>query len=620
MANKIVDSTGFLVGGCFSLDDPGYLQKTQYVWAWNLLHRGGRPRTRPGYSELIAPPDGLTGEKTDGLNPQGITYFTPQGGVPHLVMAHAGLIYSTPYPFTTWTQIQGLAFYAFADQIIFETAIKSTITNADGSLTFVDQPYDVLMIQDGFTRCGFWDGTNAGHLDPSTAGQQTPIGQAMKWNSDRLWVCDGHKLHASNLGDPLTFTEEQVVATGGFFVLPDEITAIGETPDLLSLLVFTESTTSTFQSSVLDRTQWSQIQGFQKLLFKNIGCVGPKAVVNQYGVTWWMSHNGIISLDTALQTYITRRIKYADYGVSRSKAKLHKNLKRVCAGQYENFLFFSWPSADIHNSHTVVMDQLSYETSPGSGASPMSTWAGAWKGIRPVEWVTAAIDGQNRCFALSRDYASSVGSDYQIGIWEAFCNQRADVLLDGTVNRINCGIELRQLAFNEDVKKLTAIEAGLSELRNTVNVTLSFNGRSTGFFQVGSKLINASLFSPDPTVTDEFRSQQRVIRSGEVQIASATYVSAQKDAQSAVDQGFGVLLQWTGECALDSCRIFCDPQPNKYIGKVEVIENTARLVDWSNVEQITDDPPATVYALARQSGFVDSITERYIEPYFSSRG
>lgn len=615
MANKIQDSSGFLIGGAWSLDDPGFLQKTQFVWAWNILHRGGRPRTRPGNSELIAPPTGLTGEQTDGLNPQGFAYFTPQGGMPHLVMAHAGLIYATPFPFTNWFQVQGLQFYAYADQIIFTTAIKSQTTNPDGSLTFLDKPYDILMIQDGFTQCGYWDGTNAAHTN------KIPIGTAAIWNSDRYWVGDGHKLHAGDLNDPLGFNEEKIVATGGFFVLPDEITAIGETPDLQALLVFTQDTTSTFQSAILDRTQWQLTPGFQRLLFKNIGCVGPKAVVNQYGVTWWMSHNGIVSLDTALQTYRTRRIKYSDYGVSRSKTKLHKNLKRVCAGQYENFLFFSWPSADVHNAHTVVMDQLSYETSVAAAQqSPLTTWAGAWKGIRPVQWVTAAIAGQNRCFALSRDYAPQIGSNYRIGIWEAFCNQRADVLLDGTITRIDCGIELRQMAFNEDVKKLTAIEAGLSELRNTVNVKMSFNGRATGFFEVGSKLINASQFSPDPLVTDEFRSQQRVIRSEEIQIASATYVSAQKNAQAAVDQGFGVLLKWTGEAALDSCRIFCDPQPNKYVGAVEVNETTARLVDWDNNETITNDPPPTVYDLPSQSGFADSMTQRYLEPFFSSRG
>jgi hypothetical protein len=613
MPQKATDESAFLVEGCDSMNDPGFLKKTQFVWGWNGIHRGGRFRTRPGYSELIEPP--VLGEQTDALNPQGLTIFKPLNDTWYVVMAHAGIIYKSRLLYNEpFTPIAGLQFYAFAEQILFEPrCIRQQYTDANGNIVFLDQPYPVLLIQDGFTRAGYWDGSMAAHTN------KIAIGQAMIWNSNRLWIGDGHKLHAGDFGNPLDSAEEKITATGGFFVMTtgQDITAIAETPDLQALLAFTDDSCDTFQSAITDRTQWETTPGFQKQLFRNIGCVGPKAWANQYGITWWMSHNGVIGLDTALQTYRTRRVKYADKAVARSKSKLHKNLRRVCAGQYENFLFFSWPSADRFNSHTVVMDELSF-----SGAeqnSPLSTWAGAWKGTRPVEWVTCSIDGETRCIALSRDYASTTGSNYQIGIWEAFCRQRADVLLDGTVKRISCGIELRQMAMSKEPKKLTSVKAFVSELRNQIDGTLSFNGRMSAFTQISSFHIDASQFNPDQTDFNEYRPQNRVIRSEESVIASSTYVTAQGKYQQAVDYGFGVLLTWQGELCLDLACVYCVEQPEAQIGDLDINETDARLVGWDGIEQITNEPPATVYAQPRQSVFIDSITERYIEPAYSSR-
>jgi hypothetical protein len=615
---QLVEQSGFLISGCDSCNDPAYIKADQFVWGYNGMHRGGRFRVRPGLCEAIVSPVGNE-VQTDPLNPQGITAFTPQTGVQHLVMAHAGIVYKSIFPFITWEPIANIKFDKNARQIIFQTGTKSTVTNADGSLTFVDHPYDILMMQDGSSRAAYWDGSNSGHLDSSPTSNQTPIGSTMLWNSERLWVCDGHKLHASNLGDPLTFTEETVVATGGFFVLPDEITAIGETPDLQALLVYTNRTTTTFQSAILDRTQWPTTPQFQRLLFKQIGCTGPKGVVNQYGLTWWMSYKGIISLDIARQTFIARRLKYGDYGVMRSKVKLFHDLRGVCCGEYENFLFFSWPTSDRFNAHTIVMDQLAYEGAQQAQSEGSSTWCGAWKGIRPVEWVTFTHNGVDNVITLSRDYAPTIGSNYRIGIWHAFCPQRADVLLDGTVTRIPWGMEARQLMFTADVKKITTFEVMVSELRNQSDWTLSFNGRMTGFTAVGTKHIDASQFSPDLTVIDEFRSQQRSMRANEILIANSTYVTAQGKYQQAIDLGFGILVQAVGEGAIDLIRVFADPQPQHQLGICEINETKARLVSWDNIEEITNEPPAPVFPQISHGGFVETITQRWIEPYYTSR-
>src|SRR4029077_20894266 len=104
------------------------------------------------------------------------------------------------------------------------------------------------------------------------------------------------------------------------------------------------------------------------------------------------------------------RLHYSDYGMARSKANLFQDLSQICAGSFENFLFFSVPSGDRFNAQTWMMDETTIEApSSQQQSSGSSTWASVWKGIRPVEWVTQVINGVNRCFALSRDYSPSRG-------------------------------------------------------------------------------------------------------------------------------------------------------------------------------------------------------------------
>lgn len=607
--------TAFWTGGVDSANDPAFIGPNNVAWAFNAMHRGGKYRTRPGFSEVIADPVGGGDIQTDNLSPQGMCMFRPFGDTWHKVMAHGGKIYYSRFPFESWTQLPGIQFYPYADFVIFEVAIKSKRTNTDGSVTFVSQPYPVLIMQDGFTRAAYWDGLRALHI------AEIPIGQTMKWNSQRLWVASEHRLYAGDEGDPLSFAENEIVATGGFFVLPDIITCISETPDLQALLVHTADTTSAFQSAILDRNQWRATAGFQKLLFRNIGCVGPLASVMQYGVVAWMSHNGAVFLDTALQTYRTRRIRYADSGVARSKAKLSRNLYRVCAGQFENFVFFSWPSSDLYNAHTIVMDQTSFEASAGEEAGPggQSSWAGVWKGIRPVQWVTAVVDGRNRCFALSRDYAATGGSDYVIGLWEAFCRQRADITLDGTIKRIAVGVETRQLGYSAQPKKLEWIEIGMSELRDQIDVLLSYAGRRSGYRQVGSKTIQATQRSPDMEVIDSFAPQQRVIRSRTIKSADPARQTSQSPYNQAVDLGFGVYVQWTGDGALDAARISFVEQPKAGVGKDEENEEDSRLVDWLNNETILPDAPPASVIVPTTSPFIDNATPKFAEPFYNAR-
>jgi hypothetical protein len=379
--------------GCNSVVEPSNVPDGQYQWLVNGTNRGGIPQTRPGFNCI---PAGYG-------QARGMTVFTPLNGVANLVVAIGSSVLYIAYPFTgAFTALPGISFNT-AGPVVFETTVKNFDEASDGTLTVIT-PTPILMMSDGQTRTAYWDGTISRHLDPSQ--NETPIGLWMKWVGSRLWISNGSVLRASNLLDPLLFTEENILSEGGSFSLPDTITGIGVTPDYSTLLVCTSSTTTSFQANIVDRTQWQTTSGFQKEIFPGIGCVGGKSFVNQYGITWWFAQGGMIGLNQAIQTYQTSRIHYIDMNMMRSKANLSPDISGICCGTFENFLTVSVPSGDIHNAHTWLMDQAprgSLETNP-IYSTEVSAWTGIFTGIRPVEWVTTTINGRTRCFVLSQDY------------------------------------------------------------------------------------------------------------------------------------------------------------------------------------------------------------------------
>lgn len=619
------EQNGFWINGCNSLDDPVALSKTSYVFAYNLMNRGGIMRTRPGFGELCAAPTGNTVFKQN--NPQGAEIFRPSGNVPHLVVVHGGVVYVSPYPFTAFRPLAGLQFQAHR-QVIFEKTIKTTQTNADGSLTFLPRPYAVLIIQDGVTRAGFWDGSTARHCDPSpiSSAHETPVFSAMKWVGNRLWGGSGSRVRASNLGDPLKFTEEDATAEGGYMTLPSDITAMGVTPDKKALLACTDENTTSFQAGILDRDAWRNTPDFQNVLFDSIGCVGPKAIANQFGLTWIVSHDGLIGLDNALATYRSSRIRYRDSVMARSKGNLCSDLSRVCIGVHENLLLISVPSGDRHNAHTWVLDETVLRNNDDQ--AEISAFAGVWNGIRPVQWITAVIHGRKRLFALSRDYApEGRRSQYVVGIWEALMAQRADCLLDGTTRRIRCGFESRAMLVSDDYRQLTQIEAGVFLCRGDIAVRFHYAGLRTDYKQIDDKRIIASSGSwgspakpviNSSTTHGNFRRQQRLLLCE--QIVESRSQSVQDEYNRNIDQGFSVYLEWDGDMALRFLRLTAEDKPDiKTTANSTGEETTQRYVDGAGNEVELDVPEPAAVALKTDSRFVQTFPIRYPEPLYSSR-
>lgn len=526
--------------------------------------------------------------------------------------------------------------------VFFETTIKNVTEDADGNLTVID-PYPILMMGTGYHRQAMWDGKIARRLGPEEAF----MGKSMKWIGGRLWTASGPKLHAGNLLDPLSTTEENLVADGGYFSFPSDITGLGATPDQKNLLIFTDYTTYAIQAGITDRTQWRQTIDFQKVLLPGIGCAAPKSPVNQFGVSWWYSHGGLIGLDSALQTYHTSKVHYEDQQMSRSASTLSPDISKVCCGVFDNYLVVSVPSQDRHNAHTWVLDQSVLQSNE---TNYPEAWSGIYTGIRPVEWASGIVEGVSRIYALSRDYYDSTYEDYstrpwlhKVGVWEAFIGSRMD-LPNGDQKRIPCVFETKMLGLGQgDLKDFCFAELDLAEIEGIVDLEVHYAGRRGGYTQILGKTLTASSGSVGwpyyeydtdvfdavvPTITQDstiqfFRPQTRMVRTKQVaggRQAPNDSGPAESRYNQNVDRSFSILIKWTGKMTLLGVRIFTVPHDEPTSGLCEANETDNDAVTMEGARLTDSHTPiqgSTTPSLLK-SLFRRNLTPRFSDEFYSS--
>lgn len=485
--NRLFDGgIQFLLGVNSNLH-PSALNQNQYSWGVNVVNDGGMLDTRPGYQSLFRLPDGKA---------QGLVLFTPTGGLPNLVMAVNGMIYVSEFPFTTYTQLAGIQFSPYVDQVIFKEALQAK------NLSVLVQPRAVLMMQDGMTRAAYWDGGVARHLAPGGTAQETVQGQWMEWIGNRLWVSRGRQLFASDIYDPLHFTENTYLSIGGSLNAMDGgvITGLARTADNRSLLVFTIGNTTIVKAGITDRSAWPVTPDFISLLFPGVGCCAGKSIFYNDGDLWWFSVEGGRNFTQVGSSILSSRNDVSSIEMRRSFDNISDGtIFKVCGFAFGSFLGYSVPSGDIHNRHTWVLDVST--NSQLTGDAPYA-WQGIWMGTRPVEWATGNIKGVDRAFYLSQDACG-------IRLWEAFIPTRLD-----NGESIFCSVEFPGLMFKEatSFKKFLYSEYHLRKMRGKVNITADYRTdygcwKNIANLELCTEFCFTELncIGPNPTLIDQAR-------------------------------------------------------------------------------------------------------------------
>jgi hypothetical protein len=600
------------------------VQKSFYRWGVNVTNRGGIIRTRPGVSAI---PVTFRGTYHYGA-PRGLTVFTDKKNITYLVIAVDTVILYLKYPFEgDWSWMSQLSFQG-TGPVVFTSCIQSVTEDALGNLTDID-PVPMLIIQDGVSPAGMFDGTIGRHLNPAKkipfgGPSETPVGLWAEWSGNRYWVSNGNRVRASNLLNPIKFTEEDLLEEGGFLAFSANITGMANTFDFRNLLVFTDNTTSTLMSSLIDRTQWGQQQGFQAVLFSGIGCVGGFAITTQWGMKWWYSHDGLMSLDEGIRAFQSSKITYRDREMQWSKGNISTGFKKnIALGAFENLLFISAPSGDIYNAHTWVMDEAPLDVLTYWGYFGLPSWSAVWEGVRPVQWVTKAINGVQRTFCISRDYNG------QNNVWEAVTGARADYSVDTQLNRIRkdigCSMETKLVGYDGNYKYFRLAEIYLDNVEGEVDLTVSYAPRRGGYKVILRKHIIASdwiIQNPmtmiamgdplnPPFIFDATRPQSRVVRTiSEAKtytgpntgddVYQGVQTSANVPFPRQKDYGFSLLLQWTGQMSISNVRFYFDAEEQEVEGIAEADETSDRFVDMAGINVIAP-PPKTPYIIDAES-------------------
>lgn len=592
--------TGF-PEGVDSFSHPLYMRPTQLRWLENGVTSGGFAQVRPGYKTRYS------FETLQAMHPQMLTSFQPNSGNAQLVFAIGGVVYYAPLnsdgSLQTPRKIYGFTFSPTASQIVSVSATQTT-TIASGRYANNIVPRNVLIIQDGVNRAGIWDGISGYHCNPTkkvsvdndgntlydTGYNETRIGLWMAWSGNRLWVANGRQVFASDLGDPMHFTEELTINSGQVFTFPSEVTGMidrGTSGTTRSqLVVFTKNSTWTLWSGIQNRMPsnygagWAYTSDFMTKIFSSVGCVAGKSIIVHRGLLYWRAEDGIVLFDSSGTVYATQNLPSIDQEMANSKRRIALDCSSICAGFRDSYVFWSVPVGPVYggicyNSQTQVLDRQTTVVRSVGLEGPFSYgttgWQGVWTGIRPVEWANIEVAGQARTYALSKDL------DGIPRIWEAFQGNRAD-----NGHEIPWTVETRLHRVAPTLFD-TAIFRHFRVMLDQLYGNLSIKGYWRGMRGAYHKLLDTvttatpgSVFTPIPQYTpivnetsfSTFALQGRTIRSEDNRGPNDTCTASGVESRwhDDRDHAFSLLLKMGGRGAMIAYRIAVDAPPDNTEG------------------------------------------------------
>ena len=287
------------------------------------------------------------------------------------------------------------------------------------------------------------------------------------------------RFNAGQDSDLLRFTENTFLNEGGSFAptgklgritglvfLPVQDTSTGQG----DLIAFCERGAVTFQVSA-PRDQWKNTQGFQRVLFENIGSTSD-SVIPVNGDLFFRSREG-----NGIRTYRNARAEADNYGLTPVSAEIDPVLKqdtqwmldgvtfanfdnrllmtclpkqypRRAANQTQADTFAAQPIPTLYDG-IAVLDFQSVSTGRGKAAA---VFDGVWTGLRIYKLLQGTFDGEPKCFAICL-HEDETGRRNEI--WEITRNDEYDTPIEGP-RIINASIVTKAYDFrdNMSLKKL----------------------------------------------------------------------------------------------------------------------------------------------------------------------
>jgi hypothetical protein len=603
--NEQIIIDGQWIGGVDSFLYPTDLAQGTYAWGVNGVNRGGIWQTRPGKKRVVS----FCGHKA-----QGHYWVRTIEDRNYELVAVDGKVYSAPFPFKVWTQLQGVNFSPNVDRIWFCNTLQAIQYNPDNTIAVIE-PKNVVLMQDGVNMPCYWDlsSFSSGVVDDSyvTGNPRSPlpIGTAMIWQDNRVWVAVGTLVYASDLLYGASFQEDTYLAEQTGFRFPRSVVNFWPAP-VQGLLVLTESSMHGLMSFIQDRTTWQQQVNppFQSDINLEIGLIAPWAIVNLHGMPWILTARGVISYDRALTTNLTTVILTADGEMQRSKSLLAPNVTRACFGAWENVLLCAMPASAIKNRHTWIMDAGIAEKLNNTAGM---CWTGIWTGTYPVQFTSPIINGTQHNYELSYsagylalNYGESPSPQPEsdlppqayIHLWENFIPNQ----IDGTETAIACSFETKAFTLStDDYYRFVFAEFMLVNLKGTVPVRVYVTGLAGNYELLFQTTLRADVgpwgnpsgssvlyyVSADRTTKFEnYRRQVRHMRTQEWVVQEnvdgpPSAACLEINRPDGLDKGFQLMIQWEGRLGLRQLKFFYDRQLQSPQGSCPVDEtNTPKVI------------------------------------------
>lgn len=631
-----IDKSGWAYG-CDSYSSP-LLPRDGYArWAVNAANKGGVWQTRPGFVTRMLFDVTDTASNfyawwlaagLPTIYPQGMDWFVPTNGKPYLVFAVSGSVWASQIDpngrLEAAFQIGGAAFSASAAQVTFCRTVQ-TQTIVDGVVEDC-AARNILIMQDGGSRACYWDGVTSGSLNPQksvtvdgsgntlfNAGfNQTRIGQWMAWSGNRLFVGLGPQVWASDLGDPLYFTEELTLTSVPVINLGEAVTGLsdrGTSGNVNSqCLIFTAHEVYAVYSGVQQRIPdsaagypgWQGTPNFLSKIFAGTGCVAGKTIVNHRGLIYWLSAGGIVMFDSINNVTSSQNMPAINTEEAYSNVLLGTNQVLACAGFYNSFVLWSMGAGVsnggvLGNQQTQVLDRQPLPQT----ADETFAWQGVWTGVNPVQWATLNVYGLTRAYCLSFDAGGVVR------IYEGFQANRADNgaqipwsvetplhLMEGGIfgraNFLYSRIFLQNLYGDLDMVWFWKGTRGTWHeiLTKTVTATpggLLADNALLPTYAPGTTNRKALTFLPQ--VRDILSRNQRGPEDG----CSSSKVEADGLAEDGSDRAFAMQFQFAGRGALTAYRIAADDCTQDTEGAVSDSETGFHILPGEGCPELIED-------------------------------
>jgi hypothetical protein len=561
------------------------LAQGTYAWGVNVINRGGVVQTRPGKKRI---------KSFCGRKGQGHYWVRTIDDRNYELVAVDGKVYWSPFPFTVWTQMAGVTFRSDADRIWFANGIQAIYYDVSNNIVLLPNPKNVVLMQDGTSQPCYWDTSDfsSGTVSlKSGAGPSgypmtpLPIGTAMLWLDNRLWVAVDNLVYASDFLYPQSFSENNFLAEKTGFRFPRAVVNLAPSP-VQGMLVLTDSSMHSLQTFIQDRTQW-QLQvnpPFQQDVNLEVGLIAPWAFAYLHGMPWLLTARGLISYDRALTTNLTTVLLTVDGEMQRSKNLLAPDVTHACMSAWENVLMLSVPASCVQNRHTWIMDAgIAEKLAVPSGMC----WTGIWTGTYPIQFTTPIIKGTQHNYELAYSSGFLAVDDSPspqpetdkptqayIHLFENYIPNQ----IDDVETNISCSFETRAFTLaTDDYYRFVFAEFMLVNLKGIVPVQVYVTGLAGNYQLLFSTTLRADVgswgnptgdtvlyyvASGRTTQFENYRRQVRHMRTSEFIVHEAPDAAACTEIQrmDGVDKAFQLMIQWQGRLGLRQLKFFYDRQ------------------------------------------------------------